>query len=106
MNASAWVPLLVSAIKTALHEGERFGLPAPTAEELLKAANEAAAQVLPTAIVGAAVLVEVTAAHLGERIDSLGEVERCTQCGGVLTIHSSSAGRSTSCDNCDTSPAP
>ena len=101
MNASAWVPLLVSAITTALHEGKRFGLPTPTAEELLKAANEAAAQILPAAIVGATVLVEVTAAHLTAEIDSLGQVERCTKCGSVLTIHASSAGRSTSCDNCD-----
>lgn len=107
MNAAAWIPLIVQAIEIALEQGKRLGLPAPTGEQLLAAANEAAAKVLPGSAAALEVLVAVTAARLGEKIDSLGDLERCHTCGGVLTVHTEkdvhagTVSRRTTCSNCD-----
>lgn len=107
MNAAAWIPLIVQALEFALEQGKRLGLPVPTGEELLAAANEAAAKVLPGSAAALELLVAVSAARLGAKIDSLGETERCHQCGGVLTIHAEkdihtgAISRRTTCSNCD-----
>ena len=106
MSAAAWIPLITGAIELALAEGKRRGLGTPSADDLRDAANAAAALVLPAAILGVTAATTLAAAEIGDTIASLGEVERCQRCGGVLTIHNGDAGRFTTCDNCDPEPRP
>ncbi len=109
MSAAAWFPIVTGAVKVALETAKALGLELPgedELEELKAAANEQAARLLPAEFALLAIAVNAVALNAQARIASLGEVERCPKCNGVLTVsavkdvHSGEVERRTSCSAC------